>query len=149
MNEVQGKKRRKGPSRRDRDRNRAAAFQACHKFGPAAAASCDQPADHTLSFKDPVVLPFTGKIIPFQVNQKTEATTVPAVVTTPYSMSYSSLAAPLKASRTSTTTNLNVMNSARKNLFLAKPPQPPPSDDLLAKNYKQKEEKLWTKLFMK
>ena len=62
--QVQKKKRCKGPARRDRDRARAAAFQACNQ--PETAASCHQAAAASQSYEDPVILPFTGKMLPLK-----------------------------------------------------------------------------------
>ena len=125
------------------ERAHAAAFQACNQ--PETAASCHQAAAASQSYEDPVILPFTGKMLPLKKNHlRNEATTAPVIATTPTSSTYASVAAPVKAPKTSSTTiNSNVVNSARKNLFLAKSSQPSPSDhNLPVKDFKQKEMEL-------
>ena len=140
------RRRHKGPKQRERDRARAAKHHASCQ--PAAAAA---PA---------VLLPFSGKLLPVSATSSAVAVqaaspinkaAVPAATPTPPASHPPAAAGPKKDIPSNKPTQ--VANTVKKKLFGKDPPAPhkqlppDPGQSGNQKNYKMKEEDLWTKLF--
>ena len=143
--------RRKTPSRRNRDRVRAAQHQAAsyQQSGSAAAAAPGNKA--VVASATALILPFHGKLLPLdQPSTLSSAEVSPAtapVATPPPSIPASAAAAAPTKSVGTPARNLNLdASSAKKNLFLADHHRPP-TQDPPSRNFQKNEEILWTKLF--
>ena len=166
--QVAKKRRRKGPSRRQRDRARAAVFQARKQpeavilpfhgkilplFVSTAVPVVKRTASNSSQSDSPAAaepaVPRTPSKPAHSDSSAAGSATASAVARTPSTslLSDAPAAAPVKASKLSSTATSDV-SSVRKHLFVADHREPPPSNpSLQTKNYKQKENDLWTKLF--
>ena len=139
------RRRHKGPKQRARDRARAAKHHASRKSAATAV-----PA---------VLLPFRGRLLPLNGTSPAVATpaassntAVPAATPTPPASYPPAFAGPKKDDPSNFQPS-QVVNSVKKNLFAKDPPvprqqiPPDPGQPEKDKNYKLKEEDLWTKLF--
>ena len=141
----------KCPSRRKRDRNRAAKHQAQVCTGTAAAGGFKQAAAATA-----VKLPFQGKILPIKLEENSGPVAPVAAPAKPTSATKSPdssfptntpLAPPIKAPNPAGPPKIDV-DSVKKSLFPAGLPHGrPPSSSSATRDYKQKEKELWSKLF--
>ena len=140
--QVLKQKRKKGPARRENDRARAAAHQQSLLLSEKAAQASTDKVVPALNF------PFNGIILPLK--KPTPEATLKAQTTT---LSSSLVVTPPKKS--SFKSNHNFKNyvdasSVKKQLF----PQPLPQGKLQAaappspkKNYQEKENDIWTRMF--
>ena len=157
-NNVQSRKRKKGPARREKDRARAARHQA--RFQPEAAAVSTLSEEQQ---SPPVILPITGKLIqlkstsvtapaPAQPPAVLPSAAVPAA-TPPHGASPSTPATPHTKTAAMPPMRYVDVNCVKRHLFSSVPQNPdqksPPhqTPTTSTKSYKRKEDELWTRLF--
>ena len=148
-NPQKQKWRRKGPARREKDRARAAAYQA--RYQPKAAA----PVGAKLYAAAPAVikLPFDGNILPIKKNPDSSVESSTNVSPQASSSSAEAASAPVKASQAFSNAALENIENVKQQLFVSTvqlPHSSPLSREIISSNirgYQQKEEELWTKLF--
>ena len=132
------RRRNRGPARRKRNRLCAEMHNFHHPKKAAAPA---------------VLLPFTGKLLPVNVEKvlsapETTPANAPAVTLTPQAAQPIQATAAVKPSKSSQASPKFIdSNVVKKQLFHTDPHRQDPLPALVKKSYKAKEEDLWTRLF--